>query len=99
MYGLREATRHDRCHAGTCRKVVICSACQADTWVQYTHGRWDDEARDGRGATAMPFDPVAVTLACGHTFGDLAAAHPTTPAHDPAEVPAEVPGTAGGGER
>lgn len=74
--GLTRAIRHDRCHAGTCRSVVICPSCGTDTWVQVTHGRWDSTALGGRGATALPFEPVAVTLHCGHEVGDMSAAHP-----------------------
>ncbi len=37
---------------------------------QTVSGRWDEVERH----TARPFDPVAVTLFCGHVFGDLALA-------------------------
>jgi len=64
-------TQHKRCHEH-CVEYLVCPTCSALTHVQTVSGRWDEVERH----TARPFDPVAVTLFCGHVFGDLALARP-----------------------
>lgn len=75
--GIKAVEDHSHCHAGTCRTWQVCPVCGERTFVRSWHGRWDQERNDGKGATAHPFDPVAVGLDCGHHVGDIAAALPT----------------------
>lgn len=76
--GIKSGVDHSRCHSGTCRPYQICPTCGAETFVLSWHGRWDAARNGGKGATAIPFDPVAVGLACGHHVGDIEAAQPSS---------------------
>ena len=66
-----------RCHEH-CVEYLVCPTCSTLTHVQTVSGRWDEVER----RTARPFDPVAVTLFCGHVFGDLALARPGVAARE-----------------
>lgn len=63
---------HSACHQGTCRPAVKCPHTGKPTQVMLTRGRWDEE----RQATALPYEPVWVKLACGCAFGDASKAAP-----------------------
>jgi hypothetical protein len=73
--GVETVIDHSNCHHN-CRRLQTCPTCSAKTVVGSWHGRWDQSANGGIGGTAMPFDPVAITLACGCSYGDLAASMP-----------------------
>lgn len=70
-------TQHKRCHEH-CVEYLVCPTCSALTHVQTVSGRWDTAEQH----TARPFDPVAVTLFCGHVFGDMALARPGVAARE-----------------
>jgi 4-hydroxy-3-methylbut-2-en-1-yl diphosphate synthase IspG/GcpE len=70
-------TQHKRCHEH-CVEYLVCPTCSALTHVQTVSGRWDEAEQH----TARPFDPVAVTLFCGHVFGDMALARPGVAARE-----------------
>lgn len=55
-------------------RETYCRACdKSDAFVARIIGRWDAN----RGATALPFDPVAVFMTCGCVIGDPSLAEPT----------------------
>lgn len=79
-HGFQTVMIHKGCH-DRCETRFVCPECGAQTWITRTLGRWDSARNGGKGATAIPFDPVAWGLfPCGHIVGDYAASQP----HDPA---------------
>lgn len=75
--GVKVLLDHSRCHhGGYCRKYVVCPTCYQHTHVMSVMGRWDPTRNDGKGATALPFEPVAVRFGCLHYAGDVEASKP-----------------------
>ena len=75
-HGFQTVIIHKGCH-DKCETRFVCPECGVQTWAVRTFGRWDSARNGGRGATAIPFDPVAWELFhCGHIFGNYAASQP-----------------------